>query len=171
MAIVSSIAGFAPEPARLDRYRNELAAGLLDIRATKANTQGLLSLRKLAASAPDPDSEIVFLPQMRIINVMKACQQWITSDADIDEEVESEMTLIFCHLVPLLQNVPGAHWDLIFDVIENNLEVSRQYLYLTHRDLTIRSRQLELFTCRRFYADSLITNFEIDHLNSRSHFN
>lgn len=130
MAIVSSIAEFAPEPARLDRYRNELAAGLLGIRPTKVNTEGLLSLRKLAASAPDPNSEVVFLPQMRVINVTKACQQWITSDEDIDEEVESEMTLIFYHLAPLLQNVSGAHWSFIFDVIENNLEVGRWYLYL-----------------------------------------
>ena len=54
---------------------------------------------------------------------MKTCQQWITSDEDIDEDVESEMTLVFLQLAPILQNVPGAHWDLIFDVMENNLEV------------------------------------------------
>lgn len=54
---------------------------------------------------------------------MKACQQWISSDDDIDEEVETEMTLVFFYLSPILQNVPGAHWDFIFDVIENNLEV------------------------------------------------
>jgi len=28
--------------------------------------------------------------------------------------------------LPVLQNIPGAHWDFIFDVIENNLEVSVQ---------------------------------------------
>lgn len=54
---------------------------------------------------------------------MKTCQQWITSDEDIDEDVESEMTLVFLQLAPILQNVPGAHWDLTFDVMENNLEV------------------------------------------------
>lgn len=135
MAIVSSIAEFAPEPSRLDRYRNELAAGLLGISTAKVNTEGLLSLRKLAASAPDPESDVVFLPQMRVINVMKACQQWITSDEDMDEEVESEMTSIFYHLAPLLQNISGAHWNLIFDVIENNLEVGRHCRYVVYRDL------------------------------------
>jgi hypothetical protein len=125
IAIVSSITQFAPEPSRLDRYRNELAAGLLGIPATRANTEGLLSLQKLAATAPDPMSDVVFLPQLRAINVMKACQQWIASDEDIDEEVESEMTLIFFHLAPILQNVSGAHWEFVFDVIENNLEVSQ----------------------------------------------
>jgi hypothetical protein len=95
IAIVSSITQFAPEPPRLDRYRNELAAGLLGIPAIKANTEGLLSLRKLSATAPDPESDVVFLPQPRAVNVVKAFQQWITSDEDVDEEVESEMTLIF----------------------------------------------------------------------------
>jgi hypothetical protein len=127
IAIVSSITLFAPEPPRLDRYRNELAAGLLGIPATKANTEGLLSLQKLVATAPDPLSDVVFLSQPRAVNVIKAFQQWIVSDEDIDEEVESEMISIFLHLAPLLQNVSGAHWEFIFDIIENNLEVGQCY--------------------------------------------
>lgn len=127
MAIASSITEFAPEPPRLDRYRNELAANLLGIPVSKANTEGLLSLRKLAATAPDPESDVIFLPQQRAVNVIKACQQWVGSDEEIDEELESEMTLIFFYVAPLLQNIPGGHWDFIFDVIENNLEVSSDY--------------------------------------------
>lgn len=123
MTIVSSVNEFAPDPPRLERYRNELAASLLGIPAVKADTEGLLNLRRLAASAPDAESDVVFLPQPRAVNVVKACQQWVSSDEDIDEEVESAMTLAFIHLVPILQNVPGGHWDFIFDVIENNLEV------------------------------------------------
>jgi E3 ubiquitin-protein ligase listerin len=123
MAVVSSITQFAPEPLRLDRYRNELASDMLTLPASKANTAGLLLLRRLAATAPDPESDVVFLPQLRAINVMKTCQQWISSDEDIDEEVDCAMTLIFLHLAPILQNVPGAHWEFIFDVIETNLEV------------------------------------------------
>jgi hypothetical protein len=124
MAIVSSISEFAPASARLDRYRNELASSLLGVPAVKANQEGLLLLRKLAASAPDRDSELVFLPQQRAINVMKVCKEWITSDEDVDDELLNEMTLIFVHLIPILQNVPGNHWELIFDVIENNFEVT-----------------------------------------------
>ena len=67
---------------------------------------------------------MVFLPQPRAVNLIKACQQWITSDEDLEEDVQSEMTLVFASLVPILSNVPGAHWDLVFDVVENNLEVS-----------------------------------------------
>jgi hypothetical protein len=120
---VSAISASTLEPPRLERYRNELAADLLAIPPSKANTQGLLALRKLAASAPGSESDIVFLPQQRSVNIFKACQQWVASDEDIEEELESAMTLVFFHLAPLLQNVPGTHWDLIFDVVESNLEV------------------------------------------------
>ncbi|KAI0273234.1 hypothetical protein BGY98DRAFT_998534 [Russula aff. rugulosa BPL654] len=122
LAIILCVAQFGSEPPRFDRYRNELAAGVLGITASKANTDGLLLIRRLAATAPDPDSDIVFLPQLRAVNFVKACQGWITSDADIDEDVESEITNVFYHLVPILGNVSGAHWDFIFDLIENNLE-------------------------------------------------
>jgi hypothetical protein len=86
-------------------------------------------LRRLAATAPDPDSDVVFLPQPRAVNFVKACQGWIASDEDIDEDVESEITDVFFHLVPILQNVPGSHWDFIFDLIENNLEVCWFFSY------------------------------------------
>lgn len=122
MAIVSAATKYALEPPRLDRYRNELAAALLGIPPRKANTDGLLTLRKLATSAPGSESDVEFLPQPRAVKVMKACQQWIASDEDIDEDLESVMTLVFIHLAPILQDVPGAHWDLVFDVVENNME-------------------------------------------------
>jgi hypothetical protein len=138
MALVSAITKYAPGPPRLDRCRREFAAALLGIAPSEANTNGLLTLRKLAASAPGSDSDVEFLSQPRAVNVMKTCQQWITSDEQIDERVESVMTLMFIHLAPILQDVPGAHWDLIFDVVENNLEVSKiraggfiyRYVYL-----------------------------------------
>ncbi|PSR74376.1 hypothetical protein PHLCEN_2v9884 [Hermanssonia centrifuga] len=100
---------------------------MLGVGPSKANTEGIWLLRRLAATAPDPESDIVYLPTPRAVNLMKACQQWITSDEDLDEEVECEMTAVFLHLAPILQNVPGSHWDLIFDVMENNLEVCVAY--------------------------------------------
>ncbi|KAF8970121.1 hypothetical protein BDZ97DRAFT_1792056 [Flammula alnicola] len=126
MTMISVITATGSEPPRLDRYRNELAAGLLGIKPRKANTEGLLTLRRLTASAPDPEGEVVFLPPTRAVNVVKACQAWVLAADDdedeLDEEVESAMLPIFMHLAPILQNVPGGHWAFVFDVLEGVLE-------------------------------------------------
>lgn len=123
MAIALSVADSGSEPLRLSRYRNELAANAMGVRPTRINTEGLWVLRRLVVTAPNPDSDVVFIPQTRAVNFVKACQQWVTSDEEIEEEVETQMTILFFHLAPILQHVPGSHWDFIFDVIENNLEV------------------------------------------------
>jgi len=123
MAVALSVAGSGSEPIRLDRYRNELAANAMGVRPTEINTEGLWILRRLVVTAPDPDSDVVFIPQTRAVNFMKACRNWVTSDENVEEEVECQMTVLFFHLAPILQHVPGSHWDIIFDVVENNLEV------------------------------------------------
>lgn len=123
MAVALSVAESGSEPLRLDRYRNELAANAMGVRPAKVNTEGLWILRRLVVTAPDPDSEIIFIPQARAVNFIKACQHWVTSEEEIEEEVESLMTVLFFHFAPILQHVPGSHWDFMFDVIENNLEV------------------------------------------------
>lgn len=123
MAVAFSVAGSGSEPLRLDRYRNELAANAMGVRPVKINTEGLWILRRLVVTAPDPDSAVIFIPQARAVNFVKVCQYWVTSDENIEEEVECHMTILFFHLAPILQHVAGSHWDFIFDVVENNLEV------------------------------------------------
>lgn len=125
MTIVAAISHSGVEPPKLDRYRNELAASIPGIKPAKANTEGLLTLRKLAASAPDPEGDAVFLQPLRAVNVIKGCQAWVLAEDDdepLDEEVESAMLPIFSHLAPILQNVPGSHWGFIFDVLEAVLD-------------------------------------------------
>lgn len=132
MSIIAAITTTGAEPPKLDRYRNEIAASLLGIKPHKANTEGLLALRRLAASAPDPDGDVVFLTSPRAINVVKACQGWVlATDGDdgdgddgeeMEERVESAMLPIFMHLAPILQNVPGGPWAFVFDVLEGVLE-------------------------------------------------
>lgn len=127
ITIISAITNTGAEPPKLDRYRNELAAGLLGIKPTKANAEGLLSLRKLVATAPNPDGDVIFLQPPRAINVIKACQAWVLAEGDDDDEldeVQSAMLPIFMHLAPILQNVQGGHWGFIFDVLEATLEGS-----------------------------------------------
>jgi hypothetical protein len=128
LTIVSTITSQGAEPLKLDRYRNELAASLLGIKPHKANTEGLLTLRKLAASAPNPNGDVVFLPAPRAVNVVKAIQTWVlvedgeVEDEEIDEEVESAMLPVFMNLAPILQSLSGSHWPFIFDVLEGVLE-------------------------------------------------
>lgn len=129
LAVILAITQSGLEPARLDRYRNELAADLTGVPPSKAASKGLELLRKLAATAPDPDSDVAFLPPHRAVNLVKACQRWVTEEDEededgVDEEVESAMAEVFAQLAPILQNVPGSHWDFMIDVVENNLEVS-----------------------------------------------
>ena len=162
-----SVTQYAPEPPSLDRLRNELAANALGVPAAKANSDGLWLLRRLAAIAPDPESDIVYLPTPRAVNLMKACQQWITSDEDLDEAVDCEMTSVFLHLAPILQNVPGSHWDLIYDVVENNLEVRTLFTHAVALGPTAFST--ELFFRRTVHIATAEPDVEVDYLNTRLH--
>ncbi|KAJ8701215.1 hypothetical protein PTI98_000028 [Pleurotus ostreatus] len=123
LALTKAVSSIGVDSPRLDRYRNELTASITGVPPSKASTAGLALLRKLIAAAPPADSDVVFLPQHRAVNLVKACQHWATSDdEDIGEDVECAMTEVFVHVAPILQNVPGAHWEFIFDVVESNVE-------------------------------------------------
>lgn len=124
LCILAAIVQAAPEPQRLDRYRNELAANLSGVSAINARTTGLSILRCLNICAPDADEGMAFMTPQRAINVVKTFQQWLLSEEDITETLSSEMTAFFAHVAPLIQYVTGSHWGLIFDVIEDNLEVN-----------------------------------------------
>lgn len=152
VAILASITEFAPEPLRMDRYRNEIASNILGVPASRANTTGVVLFRRLVATAPDSESEVVFLPQQRAVNVVKTCQAWVSSDEDIDEDVESMMPLLFIHLSPILQNVAGNHWEFIFDVVENNLE---NCSFADNATLTMLGRSLRLILT---IQDLVLTN-------------
>jgi hypothetical protein len=137
LSLIHAITQAGLESPKLDRYRNEAAASLLGLAPSKINTEGLLALRKLAASAPNPESDVVFLPQLRAVNAVKACQKWVEEaggddedededDAGVDEQVENAMLPVFVALAPILQNDHGKHWEFIFDLVENILEVSHR---------------------------------------------
>ena len=85
---------------------------------------------------------------------MKVCQAWVAADEDdgdgVNEDVESAMTLVFFHLAPILQNVPGSHWDFIWDVIENNLEVRCVYTIpakITDVEIICRTAHWKIVQC------------------------
>ena len=81
-------------------------------------------LRHLNIVAPLPNSESIFMPQQRAIFLIQAMQKWMMSDEELDEAIETHLTYLFFHLAPIIQNVSGAHWEFIFDMMENNLKVT-----------------------------------------------
>ncbi len=115
------------ENPRLDRIRSEVASRLSGIKLNEANTLGLRYLILLDALAPDSASVDVFLPQQRAIFLMRHLNEWLISEDedadDLTEEVEIRIMRLYTELCPIIQDVPGAHWDAIFDLIGNNIEV------------------------------------------------
>lgn len=106
------------------RFQNELASTLAGIPSSAASSRGLPLLRMLLATAPALDAPIIFLPQQRSMFLIQRVQVWIGSDDELDEEIHANVAELFLHLAPIIQELSGSHWDLIFDIVESNLEVS-----------------------------------------------
>jgi hypothetical protein len=75
--------------------------------------------------APPVESGVIYLPQQRAVFLIQALQKWMTSDEDLDQSLETHVTVALYHLLPILQTVPGAHWEFTLDILENNLGVSK----------------------------------------------
>lgn len=105
-----------------------MANRLTGVTVQTAATEGLRVLRILNALTPAEDSEDIFLPQQRTVFLMQHLNGWLVSDDeaadDLPEELEARMTLLYANLAPIVQDVPGAHWDSMFDMISSNLEAS-----------------------------------------------
>lgn len=85
-------------------------------------------LKLLDAVAPAPDSVDTFIPQQRAVFLMRQLNGWLVSEEDLDddisEEVETRIFKLYSNLCPIVQDVQGAHWDSIFDMLASNLEVT-----------------------------------------------
>ncbi|KAM0792628.1 hypothetical protein ACM66B_005288 [Microbotryomycetes sp. NB124-2] len=121
-AVLHAVKPVLLESPRLERYQNELAANLAGVTSKQANFKGIPPLRLLLASAPPIDAPVVFLPQQRSIFLLKTVSAWISSDDDLDEEVYGRLAELFVYLAPIIQDMSGSHWDLMFDVLELNIE-------------------------------------------------
>lgn len=122
------------------RYQNELASTIAGIPSSAATTRGLLLLRMLLATAPALDAPVIFLPQQRTMFLIQRIQLWIGSDDDLDEEIHSGIAELFLHLSPIIQELSGSHWDLIFDILESNLEVSLSFrLFRSVADVPVQT--------------------------------
>lgn len=107
--------------------QTRLASALTTIPPSKCHT-ALNLLRIFNASAPEADSTSVFLPQQRALFVLRHVAGWLTSD-DVDEDklpedMEFRVLELESAVAPIVQDVGGAHWDGIFDLVESGLEVT-----------------------------------------------
>lgn len=125
LAIILSIKPFMLETKAFATAQNRLASGLTSYRVKDANTKGLPAIRELVASAPPADSTTIFLPQQRAVFVLRHVGGWLTSEDeaadDLAEEVDVRVAELYAALAPIVQDLHGAHWDSIFDLIEGAL--------------------------------------------------
>jgi hypothetical protein len=123
--VISAIKPFLLDTKPLEVAQNRLANNLAGIPAKSANAKGLPALQLLIASAPPRDAASVFIPQQRALFVLRHIASWLTSDEDLEEEVDLRVAELYAVMAPIVQDVQGAHWDSIFDLIETGLEVSQ----------------------------------------------
>ena len=126
MSIILAIKPFMLESKALDTAQNRLANALTSIRAKDVATRGIPALRLLLASAPPSDSTSLFIPQQRALFVLRHVTGWLADDDadDLPEETEYRIAELCTALAPIVQDLTGAHWDSIFDIVESGLDVS-----------------------------------------------
>ena len=122
---------YASKPAllgskTLETAQNRLANSLTTIKGKQAPKLGISAIRLLLASAPPQDAAEVFLPQQRALFVLRHVSGWMADDSvvDLPEKLEYYMTMLCFELAPIVQDLSGAHWDTIFDLVNNGLDVS-----------------------------------------------
>lgn len=123
-AVLYAIKSLLLETPRFERYQNELAADLAGVTPSNLDVKGPAALRQLLASAPPPDAPVIFLPQQRSMFLIQAITRWIASDEPVPDEMSAGLVELFCHLAPIVQDLSGGHWDLMFDLIETNLDTA-----------------------------------------------
>ncbi|BEI93821.1 uncharacterized protein CcaverHIS019_0602800 [Cutaneotrichosporon cavernicola] len=125
-AIILAIKPLMLDARAFDVAQNRLANALTGISIKNVNEKGVPALRLLAATAPPRDSLSVFLPQQRAVFVLRHVGGWLTSEDeaadDLSDEVDTRVAELYAALAPIVQDLSGAHWDGIFDLIESGLD-------------------------------------------------
>ena len=126
LAIVLAVKPLLLDSKPFSTAQSRFANNLAGIPAHQASERGITALRLLSASAPPSDAASVFLPQQRAIFVLRHVSSWLTDDDadDLSEEVEYRIAELYTAVAPIVQDIGGAHWDSMFDLMENGLETS-----------------------------------------------
>ena len=127
MAVILAIKNTLMESDVLHRAQNRLADTLAGVKTTQMGAEGVMALRLLLASAPPIDAAAEFLPPQRALFVLRHVLSWLADDSidDLPEDLEFRLAELCTILAPTIQNVPGGHWDQVFDLLESGLEVCR----------------------------------------------
>lgn len=104
-----------------ERLRNQAASDLAGVKSKDASSKGALLLKNLMNLAPPLDSYTSLIPQQRAIFMLQTIQSWIASDEELPTEVFVRLAQAFTHVLPIVQEMPGNHLDLIIDIVEMNL--------------------------------------------------
>ncbi|BGP46344.1 hypothetical protein JCM10450v2_002186 [Rhodotorula kratochvilovae] len=123
-AILYAIKPVLLETPRFERFQNELAASLAGVKPHEIETKAAPLLRQLLAVAPALDAPVIFLPQQRSVFLLQAVQRWLSSDERIPPEAHAPLVEVLAHLAPIVQDLSGSHWDLMFDLVEGNLDAA-----------------------------------------------
>lgn len=119
-----SVKSLASSTPFYDRLRNDLASRLAGVPASKANDEGMKLLTLLLSVAPNAETgDIALIPQQRSIFLLQTFQKWFASDEDLEDELNCKLIELFIHLLPIVQDLQGSHLDLMFDLLETNLEL------------------------------------------------
>lgn len=125
LAVILAINLLMQDSKAMEKAQNRLANALTGISVENANERGLPALRLLIASAPPPDSVALFLPQQRAVFVLRHIGGWLTSEDeavdDLADEIDVRVAEMYTALAPIVQDLSGAHWDAIFDLISGAL--------------------------------------------------
>ncbi|TXT13101.1 hypothetical protein VHUM_01502 [Vanrija humicola] len=128
LAVILAIKPLMFDSKAFEMAQNRLANFLTGINVKQANEKGLPALRILIASAPPLDSTAIFLPQQRAVFALRHVGGWLTSEDeaadDLADEVDVRVAELYTAIAPIVQDLSGAHWDAMFDLVEGSLSSS-----------------------------------------------
>lgn len=166
--IIIAVKPMLYDTPRFQRYQFSLVADISGISRALASTTGLHALRALYDTTPPLDSPIIFLPQQRAMLLLQKFIAWLAPATDPEDEgleklgeVLEVLASILGHLIPIVQDLSGAHWDLVFDVIEMNLEVCSPFppLLENHTDISFAIRAPVGRTMKRSLPCIILADF------------
>jgi len=76
--------------------------------------------------------------------MFQTIQKWVQESDGLDEEIESQLAELSFNVAAIIQSVPGAHWDFIIDVVENNLDVGPKFNRILSALLTVQLIRMQV---------------------------